>query len=307
MEAKKFNFKAVLTHSKTFHADDVFGVAFCKLINPDIFVYRTVEQEKINEVKEYSDWLVFDIGLGEYDHHQKEGKALRPESDGTYVTSDGKVSCIPYCGFGLLWRDFGHLLCPEYEAWKRVDQSLVLPIDKADNGVCQNLLSSSIKVMNPVWDTETETEDMAFNKALSSAIDILKSHIDHANAAVRAKDLLLENYFGGELLIMDQYLPWLGTVLDDEKFKDVLFAIYPSNRHPGGYNVQTVPKNAGSMVEKRAYFPEEWLGHEDPDRGIHFAHTSNYLIGCDSKEQAIRCAEEAIEAGKAEAKVAYSI
>ena len=216
MEVKKFDYKAVFTHSKTFHADDVFGVAMCKLINPDISVFRTVEQYEIDKAKEDPSIIMFDIGLGEYDHHQKEGKALRPESDGTYITPDGKMSRIPYCGFGLLWRDFGYLLCPEYDAWKRVDQSLVLPIDKADNGVCQNLLSSSIKFMNPVWDSNA-SEELTFNYAREIASGILKAHIDHANAAVRARDLLLENYFGGELLILDRYLPWTGTVLEDDR------------------------------------------------------------------------------------------
>ena len=51
-------------------------------------------------------------------------------------------------------------------------------------------------------------------------------------------------------------------------------------------------------------FPQEWLGHADPERGIHFAHTANFLIACDTKEQAIKVAEEAIKAGKIDTIVA---
>ena len=91
--------------------------------------------------------------------------------------------------------------------------------------------------------------------------------------------------------------------MTEERLKDVLFVVYPSKR--GGWNVQTVPKVAGQYAN-RMDFPKDWLGHADPDRGIHFAHTANFLIGCDTLEQAQKVAEEAVEAGKLEATVVYS-
>ena len=292
MEVKKFNFRAVMTHNTIFHADDVFGAAMCRLIKPDISIFRTTDQTELDKAKEDPSILMFDIGLGKYDHHQ-EDKALRP--DGT-----------PYCGFGLLWRDFGYLLCPEEEAWKTVDETFVLLIDKADNGISQNLLSQSIKAMNPCWNTN-ETEDQAFANALNIAIQILKATIDHANASVEAEDAVLENYLASpteEILILDEYLPYSKAIHNNEKFKNVLFVVYPSKR--GGWNVQTVPKEMGQFVN-RMDFPEEWLGHADPERGIHFAHTANFLIACDTREQAIKVAQEAVEAGSESARLAYSI
>ena len=113
MEAKKFDFIRVVTHSTVFHADDVFGTALCDLICPGINIIRTVDPDAIAHWQDDPDTLVFDIGLGRYDHHQ-EGKALR--TDGT-----------PYCGFGLLWRDFGHILCTDESAWAKVDETLVYP------------------------------------------------------------------------------------------------------------------------------------------------------------------------------------
>lgn len=284
-------FKCVVTHSTVFHADDVFGVAMWTLINPKITVIRTLEPEQY----EREDTIIFDIGLGKYDHHQ-EDKAMRPP------VRPGEDP-VPYCGFGLMWRDYGYLLCPEKEAWAKVDNTLVLGIDMADNGIKQNLLSSSFKAMNPNWNSE-ESEHDAFMRAVNVAKEILKAHIDHANAAVAAKEEVIANYFGGEILVMDQYLPWADTVLADERLKDVLFAVYPSMR--GGWNVQTVPKMAGSYAN-RMDFPKDWLGHADPERGIHFAHTSNFLIACDTKEQAIKVAKEAVEAGKETVQLAYSI
>ena len=289
MEA--FMYDQVITHSTVFHADDVFGVALCRLIDPKIEIIRTLDVEKHLEMAKnvYKKVLVFDIGLGKYDHHQVD-KALRP--DGT-----------PYCGFGLLWRDFGYLLCPDKTAWEKVDQTLVIAIDKADNGAAQNLLSSTIKTMNPQWDSNV-SESVAFGRAMNVAQVILKSHIDHANSIVAARDEVLKQYSGGEILVLDSYLPYQDTVQTDPRLKDVLFVVYPSQR--GGWNVQTVTKEPGTFAN-RMDFPKEWLGHADESRGIHFAHTANFLIACDTKEQAVRVAEEAVEEGSKYAKVVCSI
>ena len=285
-----FDYDQVITHSTVFHADDVFGVALCRLINPDIEIIRTLEVDKYLEMVKNigKKAIVFDIGLGKYDHHQAD-KTLR--TDGT-----------PYCGFGLLWRDFGYLLCPERDAWEKVDQTLVIGIDKADNGVAQNLLSSTIKTMNPQWNSAV-SESVAFGRAMNVAQIMLKSHIDHANSIVAARDEVLSHYNGSEILVLDKYMPYQDTVQCHPKLKDVLFVVYPSQR--GGWNVQTVTKEPGTFAN-RMDFPTEWLGHADPERGIHFAHTANFLIACDTKDQAIEVAKEALEYGRTD-HVVYSI
>ena len=179
----------------------------------------------------------------------------------------------------------------------------MIPIDEHDNGVKQNPLSNAFKVFNPCWDDDT-SENVAFHRAMNVAQMILKQHIDTANSTSRAKDHVRSQYTGGEILVLDRSLPWTDAVHDDPLYKDVLFVVYPSDR--GGWNVQTVTKAAGSYAN-RMNFPAEWLGHEDPERGIRFAHTSNFLIACNTKEQAIKVAEEAIEEGSKYAEVVCSI
>ena len=292
---KEFDYTRAITHSTVFHADEVFGAALCRLLNPVLAITRTLDVEKaLKQAEERGEKaIVFDIGLGEYDHHQAD-KALRP--DGT-----------PYCGFGLLWRDFGHILCPDEAAWKKVDETLALPIDKHDNGVSQNLLASAIGQLNPNWN-DSESEEEAFFQAMQVAEILLKAAIKRANAAVEAVDAVLECYLASpteEILVLDEYMPYSEAVHSEEKLKNVLFVVYPSKR--GGWNVQTITKEPGTYVN-RMDFPEEWLGHADPERGIHFAHTANFLIACDTKEQAVKVAQEAVEAGMNNyATVAYSI
>lgn len=76
-----------LTHGGRFHADDVFSAALLKLLNPSVQIIR------VFDVPENFDGLVFDIGWGRFDHHQKNAP-VRPNG-------------VPYAAFGLLWKEFG--------------------------------------------------------------------------------------------------------------------------------------------------------------------------------------------------------
>ena len=75
------------THGGKFHADDIFSSALLLYLNPEIQITRG------NQVPEEYDGIVFDIGRGAYDHHQKDSR----------VRENG----IPYAAFGLLWEELG--------------------------------------------------------------------------------------------------------------------------------------------------------------------------------------------------------
>ena len=78
---------AAFTHGGKFHADDVFSAALLLYLNPEIVITRG------NRVPEDFDGIVFDIGRGRYDHHQKDSR----------VRENG----VPYAGeqsSGKSWR-----------------------------------------------------------------------------------------------------------------------------------------------------------------------------------------------------------
>ena len=68
------------THGGKFHADDVFSSALLLYINPEISITRG------NNVPEDFSGIVFDIGRGEFDHHQKDSR----------IRENG----VPYAAFG---------------------------------------------------------------------------------------------------------------------------------------------------------------------------------------------------------------
>lgn len=275
-----------IVHSTIFHADDVFGVALLRTIRPELPVVRTcrpTDEQLADLAAEKA--VVFDLGCQfgypEYDHHQLD-KALRPDGN-------------PYCGFGLLWRDLGHLLCSSEKAWAKVDRDLVLPIDLADNGVTPSTLSAAIGSFNPTWEEGREAEETAFWQAEAFAEKVLRRYVDAANAEAKAEALVLSSTTldDGRVLLLDQYLPWQDTVIN--KMPDVLFVVYPSAR--GGYNIQTVPDAPGSFNGRKG-FPERWLGNPAKELGMTFCHPGNFLAAADTKQHAIKIAIEAIHDGE---------
>ena len=82
--------KGCITHSSHFHADDIFSAALLKIVGivPDVSVIQ-----RVGRVPENFNGLAFDIGGGEFDHHQQNAA----------VRLNGKK----YAAFGLLWNAIG--------------------------------------------------------------------------------------------------------------------------------------------------------------------------------------------------------
>lgn len=131
-QIKKPNAKA-FTHSGKFHADDVFSSALLLYLNPQITITRG------NRVPEEYDGIVFDIGRGRYDHHQRDSR----------VRENG----VPYAAFGLLWEELGSGILGGTLA-QRFDEEFVQPLDNNDNTGEKNELATLIGNFNPVWDAQ---------------------------------------------------------------------------------------------------------------------------------------------------------
>ena len=81
------DFSAAFCYTFVRLIDDIFSSALLLYLNPEIQITRG------NQVPEEYDGIVFDIGRGAYDHHQKDSR----------VRENG----IPYAAFGLLWEELG--------------------------------------------------------------------------------------------------------------------------------------------------------------------------------------------------------
>lgn len=267
-------YEKAYTHAGTFHADDVCSTAFLKILRPDIEVERVFAVPE--DAPEKS--LVYDIGLGEFDHHQKDNE----------IRENG----VPYAAFGKLFRAYGSELGLSEKSLDAFEKEIVEPLDQADNGGVSNPLSMLIGSLNPNWD-EKPTYDSNFWEAVNVSQVYLQHEIETLRSIDKARDIVLDaaEKMKNGVVVLDQYAPQDAL----QEVPEAKFVVYPSNR--GGYNIQTVPSKENPMVG-RVPFPEEWLGNPDTSLGMTFCHPGNFLASANNLEDAVNIANIAVERGK---------
>ena len=274
-----------ITHSGTMHADEIFSTAFLDLYLGDIKVHRTITvPTDLN-----ADVLVYDIGRGQYDHHQEN--ALKRENG------------ITYCAFGLLWQKFGRDFLQKRkidnveDVFNMFDKDFVEAIDADDNGFFPKIdapykvktLSDVFKLFNPGYKSG-QSETTQFIKAVSFAKNIIEEELLSVIGKVIAKQQVLEKLKTktNHTLYLDEYMPYEQTILSEESAADIYFVVYPSNR--GGYGIKTVPISSDDHT-KRKDFPESWAGLDNEElekvsgiKGLRFCHLTRFLVTCDTLE-----------------------
>lgn len=221
--------KRAITHSGRFHADDVFSAALLKYIKPDIEIIRA------SKVPENFNGLAFDIGLGDYDHHQNK--------------KDRRTNGIEYASFGKLWSVIGPILIGSKNA-KEFDAKFVQYIDDNDTTGTFDTMSNAISYMMPPSSSTEEEVNNSFFKAVDFAYEILKSRIVQIKETDELKNLVFKTYQKAKdkkILEFDFYVP-VGELADKKTF----FIIFKSDR---GYCAMAINNKQGYLKIK---FPAEW-------------------------------------------------
>ena len=173
-----------VTHSGKFHVDDVISTVFISKIVDEVILIRI---PNINN-KDLTNKIVYDIGLGEFDHHQKNRNGKR--ENGIY-----------YSSIGLLWKKFGKKYLKQIKVknaekvFEYMDSELIQYIDATDNMQFEYLKSKTspdfVKLYNPNWN-EDISEKEAFINAIRMADEFWNIYIKHAIAEVEATEIILE-------------------------------------------------------------------------------------------------------------------
>lgn len=274
-EIKKKDAKA-FTHGGKFHADDVFSSALLLYINPEIVISRG------NKAPEDFDGIVFDIGRGRYDHHQKDSR----------VRENG----VPYAAFGLLWEVLGKEILGE-ELAEKLDESFIQPLDINDNTGEKNELATLIGNFNPPWDAKGGSDE-AFFQAVSVAGMILENKFEryrgNARADQRVEQVLEEHNPKDRILVIPEFIPCQKALAETE----IAFVIFPSNR--GGYCIQ--PQKREYSMNYKCSFPSQWLGLEGEElvkeTGLSsavFCHKGGFLMTVGELEDAKAACKKALE------------
>ena len=293
---KNANEANLITHSSTFHPDDVFSTAFLSKIVENPVVCRVNQvPETINEKA-----IVYDIGFGEFDHHGPDAKWRNKK--------------IKYCSFGLLWQAYGEeylkTITPEYQKlWQVIDEKLVMQIDGIDNGVFPNInapyslldLDAIIDLYNKAWNEEVDNDDN-FLKAVEVAEIIFDRLITKELVKVTAtkKVEALIPQVKNHILILDEYMPYQEAIFNSSnpEAKNIKVVIFPSNR--GGYSIKPMTINEKSK-ELVCHFDSKFFGLSDEKlveashiKTARFVHSSGFLACTNTLEDAILMAENAL-------------
>jgi len=292
-----------ITHSGVFHADDVFSSAFLKkyyeLQYHKSFQVARVPKWPMENITPCDEVIVFDIGMGKFDHH---GKQLY------------RFNEVPYAAFGKLWLSYGReyvkLAYPELSfsdaTWvtTKFDQIFIQGLDAVDCGVMPRVeypaqpmsISTLIADMNPGWD---ETDDPSWfcnacNMAESILAIVLNRVVSMATARHIVRKAIDTAINKGTVIILDRFCPWQEELINGThpNAENVLYILYPSNRNPGYWKWQVVPTAVGSF-EQRCHVPKAWCGKTGHDLFMAsgfscatFVHASGFLGECMSLEEA---------------------
>ena len=287
-----------ITHSGTFHADEIFATLILSKILPKITLIRVPEVIK----KPKESVLVYDIGAGKYDHHQFGGNGERPNG-------------IKYAACGLIWKEFGKQLLEKYDVedidytWDYIDKNLIQFIDSNDNGQLPKLqtdyrnvhIAYIIGLFNSKWDEDQEN-DSNFMRALDVANIVFDEFLADALSKMKAKKIVDKAIDDStdEFIVLEKYVPWKDFIVNSEKekAKGINFVVFPSKR--GGYCVYAVPIEIGSF-ENRKSLPQSWRGKRDEElqkvtgvKTARFCHNAGFICSCETLEDAIILARLAL-------------
>lgn len=317
--------KTLATHSGTFHADDVFGIAVLMGVFPDYTLVRTRREERLAQ----ADFVVdvggeWDAARGRFDHHQRGFDGARParEVDGASVPGVG------YASAGLLWTAYGKdyvqtvaqsrgYPLDDAEVARTVaaiDHALVQYLDLVDTGqadVAPGIfgLSALISQLNTSWIEEQNLEkdaiaalqDQRFLQAVATTRQFLDQAIVKHIAQIRAVATVRQapRLLGGRVLHLSEGgMPWSRVVVDE--MPDVMLVVYPDSEGRQ-HQIKTVPVTVGSF-DSRMDLPEAWAGLRDAEMAAVtdvpdsvFCHMNLFIAGARSLEGALRLCELALQ------------
>ena len=289
-----------VTHGGKFHSDEIFATVILSKILTNIKLIRV--NEVTDSMREsIANKLVYDIGGGEFDHHQAGGNGQRDNG-------------VKYASCGLIWKSYGKKYLEKCNVKKehieelclQIDKDLIQYIDANDNGQSTKIdtdykfveLASVISAFNPCWNEKVDTDE-CFMQAYEIAKKYFERFIAREIAKNEAKELVenaIENSKEG-IMILEQFMPWEEAVLTsiNPKAEKINFVVFPSNR--GGFCVHTVPKELGSF-ENRKSLPKEWAGLRDEKlqevskiKTAKFCHNACFICTAETRGDAVKMAE----------------
>lgn len=273
----------VVTHSGSFHADDVLAYALLRVFyDREARVTRTRDAERIERADVVIDvGTVFDMDRRRFDHHQ--------------VSYEGNRSSA---GMVLDWLEQeGHVAEPVASGLRR---DLIEHVDAVDNGRTTPTrgvpcFSTIVGVYNNTA-ASPEEFDAQYVEASNMAVQVVEGLRAGYASVAAARDAVAAAMQDAErrrsnVMFLDSYVAWKPSYFElggvDHPTEFVLFPADDS------WRVVAIPPEPGSFANKRP-LPAEWAGLTDGDLedvvgvpGARFCHKNRFIAVFSSRDGAL--------------------
>lgn len=287
----------VVTHSGSFHADDVFAIAAFWLLlgKENVEVIRTRDVEIISQGDYVVDvGEVYDHELRRYDHHQ----------NGSPVRENG----VPYAGFGLMWKHYGEKICDSLEVATVVDRKLCQPIDACDNAI-QVWDEGKFGLAPLEWDTivkgwrSLSYDNAEMTERFLQIAEVARQHLEYFIAKEHKKisdreaaEAFYHSSEDKEILISDIPISRAWFI----PFAEPKVLVCPRDESADADWMAIAVQVSENGFETRVQFPQTWAGlrteeliNESGFDDAVFCHKDRYMFIAESKESAIKAAQQA--------------
>lgn len=293
----------LITHSGSFHGDDVSAAAVLTRLFPDAAILRTRDETVMDELEGQA--IIFDVGRvydadrNRFDHHMR---GARERENGVVFSS-----------FGLIWDTFGR----DYLRALNVDEAfiepifaefdakVVLPMDMIDTGSLSPSaigvsggisMAAMISTLNPPFD-EAKRADARFAQAVSVIQTLIEGRVESMEADLRAEKIVeheVNRQWGNPILMLNHGLNFQ-PALDRLGASHVMLIVTPSTT--GGWGLSVARKNAHTY-DNLIDLPEAWAGLSGQDLvdasgipGLTFCHSGKFYAAGDTKDSILAAAE----------------
>lgn len=277
-------------HDGDFHLDELIAIATLRIQNPLLEILRTRDLEVLSSLDARIDvGGKYSLETHDFDHHQKGGAGKRENG-------------VPYASAGLIWNNFGRVLCNSDESHLIVDKKLIQYVDAEDTGFGgrDNKIYSLADVIRK-FKFRHESDKCLFQQAFNNALDIsqmvLENEILSSNSQVDTNQVVrrvLNDFKGLPYVILDRDSGWQDVLVQES---DKNFVIYQSP--DGNYRVRAIPTEVDGL-NLRLPLPESWAGLKGDNlsqvSGVEdavFCHPNKFMAGAKSLDGAIRLAKKA--------------
>ena len=295
----------VVTHSGSFHADDIFAMATLMIyFKQEGIAWKLVRTRDENIIKQAD--YVFDVGgiydpsIRRFDHHQPGGAGKRENG-------------IPYASFGLVWKEYGPKITGgDEEVVQDIDKRLVQAIDAVDNGVTITKESDYgiydygihgiVAAYQNSWKDPLNDKRRYENflKLARFFSETLENDIARTKDRLELLKLIEEAYQKSEhkeIIEVPYHIGVSEMVQALHKYPEVLYVIAKSNDKWKVMAMRKVPYS----FENRKSFPKEWAGKRGKElqkvTGVSdavFCHDERWLVVTETRKGAWKIAELAL-------------